>query len=291
MNTSGKPHPLALWLQPLRRKIKSSINALPNPIGEFLLFGLKMAWSCLFAAAILLLLILTHFTWPKESPIARYDFLFFAAILIQILMLWTKLESLEELKVIMAYHLIGTIMEIFKTHVGSWEYPESSIIKIGGVPLFTGFMYGTVGSFMARSIRVFEMRFENYPNTTFTIIIASLIYINFFSHHYIMDFRYFIFAAIALAYWQTKIHFRPKDNFRQMPLILAAFFTSFFMWIAENIGTFTKTWIYAGQNENGWKLVSIQKMGSWFLLLFISFTIVMLVLRIDKNEKNGPRPN
>jgi uncharacterized membrane protein YoaT (DUF817 family) len=157
------------------------------------------------------------------------------------------------------------------------------------VPLFTGFMYGTVGSFMARAIRVFEMRFDNYPKAHLTILISIAIYINFFSHHYIFDFRYFIFAAIAAVYWRTIIQFRPKATFRKMPLLLAAFLSSFFMWIAENVGTFTKTWVYAGQTENGWRLVSIQKMGSWFLLLFISFTIVMIILR--SNERNGPHPN
>ena len=282
-------HPLALWLQPLRKAINLAIGKLPPFLGEFILFGLKMAWSCLFAAAILSLIIGTHFFWPKSSMLSRYDFLLLAAILIQGLMIWTRLESFEELKVIMAYHLIGTIMEIFKTYVGSWEYPEQSIIRIGGVPLFTGFMYGTVGSFMARAIRVFEMCFENYPKTHFTLLIAILIYINFFSHHYIFDFRYLIFGAIFLAYWRTNIYFRPKIAFRKMPLLLAAGLSSFFMWIAENIGTFTKTWVYAGQGDNVWKLVSIQKMGSWFLLLFISFTIVMVVLRI--NERNGSHPN
>lgn len=281
--------PLALWLQPLRIKINSAIDKLPPPLAEFLLFGLKMAWSCLFAGAILFLLICTHFFWPVGALIARYDFLLLAAILIQCFMLWTKLESFEELKVIMAYHIIGTIMEIFKTHVGSWEYPEDSIVRINGVPLFTGFMYGTVGSFMARAIRVFEMRFDNYPKAHLTILISIAIYINFFSHHYIFDLRYFIFAAIAAVYWRTIIQFRPKATFRKMPLLLAAFLSSFFMWIAENVGTFTKTWVYAGQTENGWRLVSIQKMGSWFLLLFISFTIVMIILR--SNERNGPHPN
>src|SRR3569623_237819 len=39
---------------------------------EFLLFGLKQAWACLFGAAMLALIIGTHFAWPARAPIARY---------------------------------------------------------------------------------------------------------------------------------------------------------------------------------------------------------------------------
>lgn len=272
------PHPLSPFLQPARNAIHDFMEKLPRPLAEFLLFGFKMAWSCLFAAAFLALLILTHFLWKENLYISRYDFLFLMAILIQAIMLWTRLESFEELKVIMAYHIVGTIMEIFKTHVGSWEYPEDSLIRIGGVPLFTGFMYGTVGSFMARAIRIFEMKFENYPANLATIIIAILIYINFFSHHYIWDLRNLIFVGIFIVYFKTQIHFRPMNRFFKMPLLLAAFLSSFFMWLAENIGTYTKTWVYPS-NDEVWHMVSFAKMGSWFLLLFISFTIVMVVLR------------
>ena len=61
---------------------------------EFLLFGLKQAWACLFGGAMLALLILTHFFWPADPVISRYDFLVVAAVLIQGLLLATKLEPL-----------------------------------------------------------------------------------------------------------------------------------------------------------------------------------------------------
>lgn len=277
-------HPLSPFLQPARRFIHDFMMRLPRPLAEFLLFGLKMAWACLFAAIFLVLLLTTHFLWRENNIISRYDFLLLMAIIIQAIMILTKLESFEELKVIMLYHIIGTIMEIFKTHVGSWEYPENSLIRIGGVPLFTGFMYGTIGSFMARAIRIFDMKFENYPQFWQTILIASLIYINFFTHHYIWDFRILLFAATFLIYGKTIIHFRPMQRIFKMPLIIAALLSSFFLWLAENIGTFTKTWIYPS-TANEWHLVSLQKMGAWYLLLFISFTSVMVILKPNKYEK------
>lgn len=47
--------------------------------------------------------------------------------------------------VITIFHVVGTAMEVFKTHAGSWVYPEENFFRIGGVPLFSGFMYAAVG--------------------------------------------------------------------------------------------------------------------------------------------------
>jgi len=269
-------HPLAPFLQPVRRLIRASIRRLPEPLAEFILFGLKMAWSCLFGAAMLALMIVTHLWWPAHSPIYRYDFLFGAALVIQALMLWTRLETVQEMQVIFLYHVTGTAMEVFKTHVGSWIYPEPSVFHIMGVPLFTGFMYGSVGSFIARAVRVFDMRFSHYPKAWVTWLLAVAIYVNFFSHHYMWDLRNLLFVAIAAVFFRCFVFFRIDRRVHSMPFILAGTLTSFFLWLAENIGTLTHTWAYPGK---GWHLVSIQKMGAWGLLLVISFVTVSLVIR------------
>jgi uncharacterized membrane protein YoaT (DUF817 family) len=281
---SDTRHPLGPWLQPARRAIHRALSALPGPVTEFVLFGLKMAWACLFGAAMLALLILTHLFWPKDAPLYRYDFLLIAAVCIQGLMLWTRLESLEEVKVIMLYHLIGTVMEVFKTHIGSWAYPEPAIFRIGGVPLFTGFIYGTVGSFIARAIRIFDMRFAHYPKAWWTWVLAAAIYINFFSHHYVLDVRYGIFAVYILMFWKCMIHFRVRHVYYRMPYILASALTAGFMWVAENIGTLTRTWYYPGQ-ASGWHMVSLNKLWAWLLLLIISFVVVSLVIKPKPPEE------
>jgi uncharacterized membrane protein YoaT (DUF817 family) len=268
-------HPLAPFLQPARRLIRTTLRRLPPALAEFVLFGLKMAWSCLFGAAMLGLMIVTHLVWPQNAPLYRYDFLLIAALIIQGLMLWTRLESLDELKVIALYHVTGTIMEIFKTHMGSWIYPEPSLIHLGGVPLFTGFMYGSVGSFIARALRVFDMRFSHFPKPWLTWVLAVIIYLNFFTHHFIWDMRPLIFAAIAVIYFRCFIFFRVDHEIRSMPFWLALTLTAFFLWLAENIGTYTHTWSYPGHE---WHLVSVQKMGAWALLLIISFVTVSLVI-------------
>ncbi len=103
---------------------------------EFCLFVFKQGWACLFGALMLALLMATHFFYPANTPLARYDFLTLAALAIQIGMLAFRLESIGEAKVILAFHLIGTLMELFKTSAGSWIYPEPGLLKIGAVPLF-----------------------------------------------------------------------------------------------------------------------------------------------------------
>ena len=98
----------------------------------------------------LALLLATHFFYPEDAPVHRYDFLTIAAVAIQGAMLAFRLETWAEAKVILIFHVVGTVMELFKTAAGSWVYPEASILHIGSVPLFSGFMYAAVGSYIAR---------------------------------------------------------------------------------------------------------------------------------------------
>src|SRR6478735_3090609 len=145
---------------------------------EFLRFGMKQAWACLFGGLMVALMIGTHLWYPASAPLARYDFLFLAALAIQALLLAFKLETFEEAKVIFVYHVVGTIMEIFKTSVGSWIYPEPSFFRIAGVPLFTGFMYACIGSYICRAWRLFDFRFTHHPSRATLIALSIAIYVN-----------------------------------------------------------------------------------------------------------------
>lgn len=270
----------------LERRIAEWIRPkLPFLAAEFLTFGLKQAWACLYAGVMLAMIMGTKLFWKPEWVLARYDFLTIAAVLIQFLLLRLKLETPREALVILIYHVVGTIMEIFKTAMGSWAYPEPSLIRIGGVPLFTGFMYACVGSYMVRAIRIFDMRFEPYPAFWLTAVLAGAIYLNFFGHHYTLDLRYPLMAATLLLFFRTRIHFTPHARTYWMPLPLAALLTAFFLWVAENIGTFTGTWLYPSQKT--WHLVGFSKMGSWYLLLFLSFVLVTLVHRPRGRDPSG----
>jgi len=281
-------HETGPYLEPLRLLIRGALARLPWWLSEFVLFGLKQAWACLFAAIMLSLLIGSKLVWHDSWPLHRYDFLFGCALVVQALMLRYRMESWEEARVILVYHVVGTIMEIYKVHVGSWAYPEPALVKIAGVPLFSGFMYASIGSFMARTMRIFDMRFTHYPSRMLTWLLALAIYVNFYSHHFLPDIRYLLFAATVVIFWRVQIHFTTDRTTLNMPLTMAAFLCAIFLWIAENIGTVTGTWIYPGQKI--WHFVSFAKLGSWYLLLYVSFVLVTLVLKPKPPERQAAEP-
>ena len=243
---------------------------------EFLLFGLKQAWACLFGGAMLALILGTHLFWPEHAAIARYDFLVIASVAVQAILLATKLERWDEALVIFIFHFVGTVMEIFKTAHGSWIYPEPSVLRIGGVPLFSGFMYACIGSYIARAIRLFEIGFVAYPPIWTTWALALLAYVNFFTHHYTIDIRNALFAFSAILFFRTWFIFTPDQIPRRMPMLIGLLLVSLFIWFAENLGTFASAWVYPSQRD-GWRLVPMEKMGAWYLLMLLSFVLVTLV--------------
>ncbi|ATI79228.1 DUF817 domain-containing protein [Sphingobium yanoikuyae] len=251
---------------------------------EFLLFGFKQGWACLFGGLMLALLLATHLFYPADAPLHRYDFLTLSAVAIQIAMLVLRLESPREALVICAFHLIGTIMELFKTHAGSWVYPETSLLHIGPVPLFSGFMYAAVGSYIARVWRIFDFGFSRYPPVRATVLLASAIYVNFFAHHWLPDVRIALFAAAILLFGRSWVWFTPWREPRRMPLLLGFFLVALFIWLAENIGTFANAWTYPSQ-RHGWEMVSLMKLGAWYLLMIISFVLVSLIHGIRRVDQ------
>jgi uncharacterized membrane protein YoaT (DUF817 family) len=263
---------------------------LPFALAELVMFGLKQGWACLFGGLMLLALIASKAVWQEGWTLARYDALLIFSLCLQALMLALRLETWREARVILLFHVTGTAMEIFKVNAGSWAYPEAALMKLAGVPLFSGFMYAAVGSYIARVIRVFDMGFAPYPPFWMTIALAVAIYINFFAHHFLPDIRILLFLLTFLLFWRTRVWFRIGANRYWMPLPLAAFLVSLFLWLAENIGTITGTWIYAGQATHH---VSFSKMGSWYLLLYVSFASVTLLYRdaLDSVRRSPARPS
>jgi uncharacterized membrane protein YoaT (DUF817 family) len=263
---------------------------------EFLLFGLKQGWACLFGGLMLALLVLTKFLWPADAPMARYDFLVVASIAIQAVLIATRLERWDEAVVIFVFHIVGTVMEIFKVAHGSWLYPEDSVLRIAGVPLFSGFMYACIGSYIARIMRIFDVTFIRYPPEWMAWTLAVLSYLNFFSHHYLPDIRLGLFAFSALIFARCWFTFTPDVKTRRMPFLLGAVLVALFIWIAENVGTFASAWVYPSQ-QGDWRPVSIEKMGAWYLLIMLSFVLATIVHRprravwafADKRE-HAPAP-
>ncbi|GEO99758.1 hypothetical protein GCM10007887_28290 [Methylobacterium haplocladii] len=248
---------------------------------------MKQGWACLFGGLICALLIGTHLFYPANAWLGRYDFLTLSAVAIQVALLALRMETWEEAKVIALYHVVGTAMEIFKTGVGSWIYPGESLLRIAGVPLFTGFMYASIGSYIARVWRLFDFRFTRHPPLAFTLPLALAIYLNFFGHHYGPDLRLVLFAATAVLFGRTTVHFKVWHVHRAMPLLLGFGLVALFIWFAENIGTATRVWVYPNQTA-GWSMVSTAKLGSWFLLMIVSYVLVTLVSRPQRYSAEAP---
>ena len=245
---------------------------------EFWLFTLKQASACIFGFYLLFLIIGTKYIYPEDVFLSRNDFLFFAAILFQAFLLICKLESFKEALVIIIFHILATGMELFKTSnaIGAWSYPGEFIIGIGNVPLFAGFMYSAVGSYIARIWRIFKFRFSSYPPIWLTIILVILIYANFFTHHFAYDIRWILMLVTVMLFGRCLIYFQVDREYRYMPFILGLLLVALFIWFAENIATFAGIWLYPSQVD-GWEIVSLSKLLAWFLLMLLSFVLVSLV--------------
>lgn len=256
------------------------------PGGALWAFAIRQAWAALFGGLMLAGILFTSYVELPWLP--RYDWLFLYAISIQLFMLLTKLEKPHEVLTIFLFHLVGLGMELFKTssQIGSWSYPGESFFQLGNVPLFSGFMYAAVGSYIARSWRVMKLSFDPYPRRIWTIVLAIAIYLNFFTHHYIFDFRYVLLAAMLVLFGRTWVSYRVNTKDRHMPLVIAFLLIALFIWLAENIATYTNVWLYPNQVDN-WQMVGLDKLGSWLLLMVISFIMVDLLYYVRLRRSNA----
>jgi len=238
------------------------------------MFGVKQARACVFAALFFSALIVIPRAGVMGLP--RYDLLLIVAIAIQGWMLWAKLETTDELKAICLFHVVGFALEVFKTSSGirSWSYPDPGYTKLFGVPLFSGFMYAAVGSYIIQAWRLLNLRIRHHPPYWMATVVALMIYANFFTHHFIGDYRWYL-AAFALGlYARSVVVYRPLDKDRCMPLLLGFVLIGFFVWLAENISTFFGVWRYPNQ-LGAWATVHVGKWSSWSLLVIMTFTIVV----------------
>ncbi|MGK7379715.1 DUF817 domain-containing protein [Planococcus sp. 1R117A] len=256
---------------------------------NFIRFGYLQALSCIFPAVIFAALAFSKFVEIPFLP--RYDFILLVCIAAQFVMLTSKLETMDELKVICVFHVIGLALELFKVHMGSWAYPEAAHSKFFGVPLYSGFMYASVASYICQAWRRMDLKVYGWPKPFYTFAISFLIYANFFTHHFTYDIRWILKALLFVIFFRTFVTFRVNRTPYKMPLILSFLLIGFFIWIAENITTFLGAWQYPNQ-QAAWSLVHIGKISSWFLLVIISVIIVAQLKRMKSSmrypEKEQP---
>jgi uncharacterized membrane protein YoaT (DUF817 family) len=260
-----------LWTETMLSRVVGP--RLASGICEFLVFGFKQAAACVFAGSFLFLLaISSHISIPG---LARYDFLFLSAIAIQIALVAVRLENWREVGVLSVFHLIGVGLELFKTSpsIRSWSYPEPAFFHFKTVPLYSGFMYASVASYIMQAWRLMRVRLTEFPSFTLAVGLSVAIYANFFTNHYIMDLRWPLAACVLWLFRRTQVKFTVTNTERRMPLALSFLLIGFFIWVAENIATYFGAWQYPHQKRQ-WAIVGPTKISSWMLLVIISFIIV-----------------
>jgi uncharacterized membrane protein YoaT (DUF817 family) len=239
---------------------------------RLLLFAWNQALCCLFPVVLFASMAVTKMV---DVPyLHRYDLILLISLATQAAMLIFKLETADELKVITMFHIIGLGLELFKVHMGSWSYPGDALTKVWGVPLYSGFMYASVASYICQAWRRFDLQFERWPRGGRTTILAILIYANFFTHHVLPDLRWVLTALLPFLFYRSSVRFTVDGHHYRMPLLLSFVLIAFFIWLAENISTLLGAFQYPHQAER-WSLVHWGKMSSWFLLVIISVIIVV----------------
>jgi uncharacterized membrane protein YoaT (DUF817 family) len=250
-------------------------------IKQLVYFGWAQALSCVFPVVIFASLAITKMIDLPLLP--RYDWMLLICLLMQWAMVHTGLETMDELKVITVFHLIGLALELFKVHMGSWSYPEDGYTKIFGVPLYSGFMYASVASFLCQAWRRLEVELVNWPPFLVVAPLAASIYLNFFTHHYWIDIRWYLSGLVLIVFWKSWVLYKVNGTWYRMPLALSFVLIGFFIWIAENIATYFSAWEYPNQRD-AWSLVHLGKVSSWLLLVIVSFLIVATLKQVKGNK-------
>ncbi|ESU31854.1 hypothetical protein G3A_14365 [Bacillus sp. 17376] len=266
---------LSIKRQNSRKKLLSA--RIRTAVKQLFHFGWEQALSCVFPVVIFASLAITQNLPLPFLP--RYDWLLIIFLLMQWWMVRSGLETKDELKVITLFHLIGLALEIFKTHMGSWSYPDEGYFKVFGVPLYSGFMYASVASYLSQAWRRLKVELVKWPPFLIVVPLAAAIYLNFFTHHFWLDLRWLLAGLVLIVFWQSWVTYEVNGARYRMPLALSFMLIGFFIWIAENIATFLAAWKYPNQAD-GWSLVHLGKVSSWVLLVIVSFLIVSTLKQI-----------
>ena len=187
-------------------------------IKQLLHFTYEQALSCLFPVVIFLTLALSKLiTIPG---LYRYDFILIVCLLMQWFMYKTRLETKDELKVITVFHLIGLLLEIYKVHFGSWSYPEEAYSKV------LEFHFTAV-----LCMRVSQVTYAKHgEECIYKCIIGQKLFCNtsrsndllqFFTHHFIYDFRWVLTLLLFIVFFRTFVEFSLRGVTYKMPLVLS----------------------------------------------------------------------
>ncbi|CUW32002.1 MULTISPECIES: DUF817 domain-containing protein [Streptomyces] len=254
----------------MRHEKRSLASGLRHGCAQLVRFGVVQARACAFAVALLAGIGASRLLPPL--PVARYDLVLVYGVLLTLLARRVGWETRRDTAVIAVCHVIGLLFELIKVRMGSWSYPEDALTKIGGVPLYGGFMYAAVASYVCRARRLMRLRYTRYRAAA-TTLVAAAVYLNFFTHHWIPDLRWPLAVAMIAATAGTWVGFSVGAHRYRMPLAVSFVLIGFFLWVAENAATYAGAWSYP-QQLGGWQPVPLTKFGAWSLLISVTFVLV-----------------
>lgn len=248
---------------------------------------LRFAWveaqCCLFAGLFFVGLALVRLVPLPGSPA---DALLLWCLGITLGLWLAGWETGREVAVIFGFHLVGLVLEIYKVEQGSWSYPDTGLASLAGVPLYSGFMYAAVGSYVCQAWRRLDLRIVGYRPWA-TAGVAALIYLNFFTSHVMRDLRLPLAVLLLLVTGRAWVRFTVGRRRYAMPLPLSFLLIGFFLWLAENAATLLRAWQYPSQ-EAVWTLVHAAKLGSWSLLVVVSMVLVAAVKSLEGKLYGAP---
>ena len=236
---------------------------------EFWAFFVKQVQASIFALFIFAMLLVSH--WQHVLP--RYDFMLVTCLGLQVFMWKRGLETKKEVATICIFHLVGLMLELYKVRHGSWAYPEFAYAKYAGVPFYSGFMYAGVASYIFQAYRVFDLEFTRMPKKWLALLGVVLVYLNFFTAHWLGDNRIWLSLALVAMFAPGQSNFTCNSKRLKMPLALSMALIGFFVWIGENICTYLGAWVYPHQ-VNGWHPVDASKILSWSIMVTVAFVII-----------------
>ena len=122
------------------------------------------------------------------------------------------------------------------------------------MPLYGGFMYAAVGSYVCRSWRLLDLALTGY-RARVTAVLAAGVHLNFLTRPWLLDVRWLLGGLLPAATAGVRVHFTVGAHRHRMPLALSFVLIGFFLWLAENIATYFGAWRYPYQ-LHGWEPVS-----------------------------------
>lgn len=203
--------------------------------------------------------------------VPRYDALLVAMVLFQLGLLVSGVETPREFATIFGFHLMGVTLEMWKVAHGGWAYPEDAWSKVLDVPLYSGFMYASIGSFILALGRHLDVRIAGWSRWATALGVAA--YINFWTNVWLPDLKAPICLAGLAIFWRTRLHVLD----RKVPILFLFPILGVAVWMAENWGTLFGSWEYPRQLD-GWTWVPEDKLVSWTVLCMVSCVIVARLL-------------